>query len=151
MATRSTISIEENGKIRSIYCHWDGYPTNNGAILLEHYNTSDKVNELINLGSLSFLAENIRPIDNGTITSYVSYTIGYETKSATEPHSFDNPHDNVVIAYHRDRGEELVIDEYFNKKDIKGEEYDYLFVNGEWKVRFGKNFVRLTKEMCELV
>jgi len=149
MATRSTISIEENGKIRSIYCHWDGYPSNNGAILLQHYTTADKVNELIDLGSLSSLRENVKPSKKGTITKLI---VGkdYETKDAIEPHSFDNPHDNVVIAYHRERGEKLYIDEYYDKKNIKGEEYDYLFIDGVWKVRHKKNFVTLTRKMCGL-
>ena len=31
MATRSTISIQKNdGTIRSVYCHWDGYCEHNG-------------------------------------------------------------------------------------------------------------------------
>jgi hypothetical protein len=135
MATRSTISIKENGKIRSIYCHWDGYPSNNGAILLEHYTTSEKINELINLGAISCLKDNVNP-------------------DPTSSHSFDNSQENVVIAYIRDRGEDsderLIIDEYTNQKDIKGEEYDYLFVDGVWKVRDSKNFIKLTRKMCEL-
>lgn len=131
MATRSTISIKENGKIRSIYSHWDGYPSNNGAILLEHYATTDKVNELINLGSISSLRPKINPNPN-------------------EVHDFENSQDDVVIAYHRDRGEELSIDEPSSIQRIRGEEYDYLFVDGEWKVRHSKNFIKLTRKMCEL-
>jgi len=131
MATRSTISIKENGKIRSIYCHWDGYPSNNGKILLEHYTTSEKINELINLGQVSILKENVNP------DSKVS-------------HSFDNRQENVVVAYHRDRGESLVIEEYTNPKEIIGEQFDYLFIDGVWKVRSEKNFITLTKKMCGL-
>ncbi len=33
-----------DGIIKSIYCHWDGYPSNNGKILLEHYNSQEKDN-----------------------------------------------------------------------------------------------------------
>ena len=131
MATRSTISIKENGKIRSIYCHWDGYPTNNGRILFNHYTTADKVNELINLGQVSILKENVNPDPKGS-------------------HSFDNRQENVVVAYHRDRGEPLVIEEYTNPKEIIGEEFDYLFIDGVWKVRSEKNFITLTKKMCGL-
>ena len=131
MATRSTISIKENGKIRSIYCHWDGYPSNNGKILLKHYTTSEKINELINLGQVSTLKENVNPDPKGS-------------------HSFDNQQENVVVAYHRDRGEPLVIEEYTNPKEIIGEEFDYLFIDGVWKVRSEKNFITLTKKMCGL-
>lgn len=54
MSTRSTIGIKENGIIRSIYCHWDGYPENNGKILYEHYNSKEKVEELLRLGGFKF-------------------------------------------------------------------------------------------------
>ena len=37
MATRSFIGIVEEDKIKGIYCHWDGYPENVGAILNGHY------------------------------------------------------------------------------------------------------------------
>lgn len=138
MATRSTISIKEinefgNEQYKTIYCHWDGYPTNNGAILLEHYTTADKVNELISLGDISSLRENVAP-------------------SETQEHSFDKPLNDVVIAYHRDRGEELSIDTAYTKKGIKGQEYDYLFEDGVWKVRSSNkgNFVVLTRKRCEL-
>ena len=138
MATRSTISIKQinafgNEQYKTIYCHWDGYPSNNGAILLEHYTTADKVNELISLGDISSLRENPKP-------------------SETQEHSFDKPIDNVVIAYHRDRGAELSINTAYSKKGIKGQEYDYLFEDGVWKVRSTNkgNFVVLTRKRCEL-
>lgn len=58
MATRSNIGIKlDNGSIEMIYCHWDGYLSYNGKILLEHYNTTEKVNELIKLGNISTLGE----------------------------------------------------------------------------------------------
>ena len=48
MATRSKIAIEDqDGTVRSIYCHWDGYPSHHGPILLEHYTTQEKVESLI--------------------------------------------------------------------------------------------------------
>ena len=136
MATRSTISIKEinafgNEQYKTIYCHWDGYPSHNGAILLEHYTDEEKVKKLISLGDLSALRPNVEP---------------------TESHSFDNPQEDVVIAYHRDRGEELCINTSYTKKYIKGEEYDYLFEDGVWKVRTKWNgrFNLLTRKKCEL-
>lgn len=56
MSTRSTISIQrDDGTIDSIYCHHDGYPEGNGKILLKHYDTEEKVKDLISLGDISFL------------------------------------------------------------------------------------------------
>ena len=60
MATRSHIGIRnQDGTVEYIYCHWDGYPEHNGVILTEHYDTLDKVKELIALGDLSFLGPEI--------------------------------------------------------------------------------------------
>jgi len=58
MSTRSVIAIRNtSGDYDVIYCHWDGYPENNGRILHNHYNTLEKAQELIALGDLSSLAE----------------------------------------------------------------------------------------------
>ena len=58
MATRSLIGIKLNDNIvKIIYCHWDGYPENNGKLLIENYNTPAAITELMELGDLSSLAE----------------------------------------------------------------------------------------------
>jgi hypothetical protein len=60
MATRSTIAIEnEDGTVNSVYCHWDGYISHNGKILLEHYSDRAKLAELIKHGSISSLGPEI--------------------------------------------------------------------------------------------
>jgi hypothetical protein len=54
MATRSRIGIElSNGDVLSVYHHWDGYPQWLGKTLLEHFNTTEKVSELIDGGDMS--------------------------------------------------------------------------------------------------
>ena len=59
MGTRSNIIIKRPGleEYAGIYCHWDGYPSHSGRILLLRYPTHDEVVELINLGNLSSLGE----------------------------------------------------------------------------------------------
>ena len=62
MSTRSFICKEEkDGKVVGVFCHWDGYPTHNGRILLQHYpyDEKEKVDTLINLGNLESLGETI--------------------------------------------------------------------------------------------
>lgn len=60
MGTRSRIAIRnDDGSFDSIYCHWDGYPSNNGVILRDHYRDADKVRALIALGDLSSLGAEI--------------------------------------------------------------------------------------------
>lgn len=58
MSTRSMISIKyEDGTCKGVYCHWDGYPTGVGAILLEKRATKESVEELISGGDMSSLKE----------------------------------------------------------------------------------------------
>lgn len=119
MATRSRIGMEhKDGGVESIYCHWDGYPSNNGSILQEHYQDPVKVEELLMLGDISSLAPTIE---------------------APEGHSFETPVDGVVVAYCRDRGEDYnpgridkSVEAYF-ESDV--EEYGYVFTReGKWLV-----------------
>ena len=54
MATRSRIGIQlKDNSVLSVYHHWDGYPTWLGRILESHYNTKEKVEELIDGGDMS--------------------------------------------------------------------------------------------------
>ena len=60
MATRSYIGkVNQDQTISSVYCHWDGYPSHNGKILLQNYETDDKVDSLLSKGDLSVLGETI--------------------------------------------------------------------------------------------
>ena len=122
MATRSNIAYRTpEGKIRSVYCHWDGYPEHNGKMLLDNYQDAAKIKALIELGSLSALREEVG-----------------------EQHPFDRDYkepelpltDNWTLAYHRDRGEDLCIQEYDNIPDwiADMEEYAYLWDGQNWLV-----------------
>jgi len=60
MATRSLIGIQESdGKIQCVYCHGSGYPEHQLPILISSYNTEIKVRELLNLGDLSYIDEQL--------------------------------------------------------------------------------------------
>lgn len=112
MATRSTLSANlPNAK--SIYCHWDGYPENMLPILNNHYDTDEKVLELLALGDLSSLGERVKSNPN-------------------EFHSFGDPLPDVTVAYHRDRGEKL-------RFSGSSEMYNYIYDNGSWSVKEGDN------------
>lgn len=65
MATRSNIGArQEDGTIKAIYCHWDGYPEGVGATLAEHYTDPAKVEALLNLGDFPSIANNIEEIQS---------------------------------------------------------------------------------------
>ena len=135
MSTNSTIAIQkEDGSIKGVYCHWDGYLSHNGNILLNNYDTVEKVEELISLGDLSSLGEKINP-DVEII------------------HAFDKPQAGVCVFYHRDRGESWENVKPFNAHaeivyiKFYGQEYNYLFKEGKWFYRVSKKkWVELTQE-----
>ena len=162
MATRGTISIVDKrtneGKGETIYTHWDSYPSNNGRILLEHYQDANKVKELIALGNISSLAENVSPSEKGTLRQWNRETSEYDLIPTNEPHSFDKPHNGVVVAYMRDRGEKDCHASSFYGKEPSNkiaQEYDYLFVveESKWYVRDNHKarpkFVELTEKICD--
>jgi hypothetical protein len=145
MSTRSRIAKQSpDGKVTMIYCHSDGYITRNGRILQEHYQDESKINQLLALGDISFLAPEI-----GT------------------KHSFDNrprydspeyeAFQNMVLAYHRDRGE--------SRKETKArtwpslaeiptdwyEEFFYLRRDGKWFYSDHGNFTDLVELTAEVV
>jgi hypothetical protein len=98
MGTRSNIGIvNEDDSITAIYCHWDGFLSYNGKILLQHYTSADIVNQLMLLGDLSSLNEKLYPDDN-------------------KPHTFQNQQEDVCVAYGRERNESDVDCKIF--KDI---------------------------------
>ena len=116
MGTHATVSIKTNERIRTIYCHYDGYLSSLGRVLLEHYTTEERINELIDFGDASSIYKNLSP-------------------SEDSEHSFLYPQKDTCVFYHRDRGEDLVIKEYASETSLlrnRGMEYNYLFRDGEW-------------------
>lgn len=85
MSTKARIGILENGTYTHVYCHNEGYPTFTGKILEQTYNTSDKIQELLNLGRMSMLGNKLEPDPN-------------------LPHNDETSQKDVVQAYHRDWG-----------------------------------------------
>jgi len=110
MATRSRIAIENSdGTVTSIYCHWDGSPKYNGAKLAEHYKNREKVQQLIDLGAISSLGHYVFPEGQ---------------------HDFSNPEKDTTVAYHRDRGEDLMQSQHASVAEYQ---YGYLFTkDDEW-------------------
>jgi hypothetical protein len=120
MSTRSRIGIlNGNDAITSVYCHSDGYPSWNGKVLLENYQTTEKITELLSYGDISSLYPSI-----GT------------------KHGFDLSQrpEGVSTFYKRDRNETDVdantspASEYGTLCDSCDAEFAYLFKEGEWYV-----------------
>ena len=114
MATRSRIGIQlSDESVLSVYHHWDGYPEWLGRILNTHYNTKEKVEELIDGGDMSSCWTNEFWNDNGIIAVYSS---------------------DYGPNYYKFRGEDCPprLDPSLELFLEYGEEYAYLFTDGEW-------------------
>lgn len=127
MGTRSTIALLRNdGTVAQIYCHWDGYLEHNGQILNDYYNTYEKVEELIELGNLSTLERDIG----------VQHPFGPDFNVPGDCDTWEKKYGQMCVAYHRDRGEDLVINEYASLEEYENkcdfEEYNYVFMHGVW-------------------
>lgn len=59
MGTHSSINIFEDGVVRGVYCNFDGYPSHQAPILLNHYASVEAVRALIAGGDMSQLEPNM--------------------------------------------------------------------------------------------
>lgn len=131
MSTRSVIGVHINNVVRSIYCHFDGYPEHVGAILEQHYQSDEKRSALMDLGDLSVLGPELTPPDG-------------------EHHSFERKYPGVVVAYHRDRGEQLIEAEktefakFMLSPPDECQDYTYLHDGDNWLVLGGAGWKRVS-------
>ena len=115
MATRSRIGLQlSDDSIVSVYCHYDGYPAHNGRVLRTHYDTIEKVRELIDGGDMSCTWTNAG-WNNETLPEMgpLYYTMRNETLESNAP-----------------RYDESIFD-FLDKEN--NEEYAYIWtVNSKW-------------------
>jgi hypothetical protein len=109
MSTRSRIGVlNENGSIESVYCHSDGYPEGVGETLTSNYNSEEKAREIISLGDLSFLGDDL-------------------TSGNTAAYGRDRGEDDVGSKKSRtEKG-------FITLTSETGGEYAYLFTAGHWE------------------
>jgi hypothetical protein len=127
MGTRSRIGVMHGDKIKSVYCHWDGYLANNGCILQEHYDSS-KANNLVALGDLSSLRPEI-----GEKHAFS------QLETPMDDEAYEKLYGNMTTFYGRDRGEENVswkvahtFEEFLEQVNNCGGEYYYIMKDGVW-------------------
>ena len=149
MATRSTIALEfADGTIGQVYCHWDGYISNNGKILLNNYMDPFKLRDLIDLGDISSLGAEIgtkHPFDNPAMFGTPEYQ------------AYKDQYGDMTKFYGRDRGEEGTDAKYFKdfadyEANHQYEEYSYILrTDGVWYVSEGEKFEPLMEAYIEVL
>jgi len=110
MSTRSRIGLQlSDGSVLSVYHHWNGYPEWLGRILNTHYNAKSIAEELIDGGDMSICWTDERWDDSGV-------------KGVYGPNYYSLRGDDCPPRLDKD------MDEFF----ADGEEYSYIFRNGNW-------------------
>ena len=146
MATRSTIALlRDDGTVVKTYCHWDGYLEHNGSILVEHYDTADKVEALLAGGQISSLGRVVgekHPFD-----TYDKSKLSPEDAALAERAEAEG----WTLYYGRDRGETGVEANVYKdlgdyEANAQFEEYNYCFIYGEWYYSSYDGIVRSVKE-----
>ncbi len=124
MATRSRIAIAlKDGSFESVYCHFDGYPEGVGKTLLEHWTELEKIDELIGLGNISILGEEIGD------------------KHPFNAHNSSEQYSKMTLFYGRDREEKNIecwsdpsYQALVERSHNCGAEYLYVFQNDRWHI-----------------
>ena len=112
MATRGRIGLElSDGAVISAYHHWDSYPEWLGRILKTHYNAKSLVEELVDGGDMTSCWTDERWDDSGV-------------KGVYGPQYYSQRNEDCPPRLDANLAEYLL--------PGIGEEYHYLFANGEW-------------------
>ncbi len=114
MATRARIGLKlEDGSIISAYHHWDGYPEWLGVTLKEHYNTKEDIAKLIDGGNMSSCYS-----DNQYDEEKQEFV-----KNDPKPEYYGGDDERPRLSRNFTQ---------FAFDSKSGEEYLYLFIDGEW-------------------
>jgi len=129
MGTHSRIGVMHGDKVKSVYCHWDGYLEHNGQVLAQYYDSA-KANNLVALGDMSTLRPQI-----GEKHAFSQFDLPPEEVEAYKELTRD-----WCTFYGRDRGEVSVwkvantFEEFLDQADGCGAEFYYIMKDGVWYV-----------------
>jgi hypothetical protein len=129
MSTNSRIGVMHGDKVKSVYCHWDGYLEHNGQVLEQYYDSA-KANNLVALGDMSTLRPQI-----GEKHAFSQFDLPPEEVEAYKELTRD-----WCTFYGRDRGEVSVwkvantFEEFLDQAEGCGAEFYYIMKDGVWYV-----------------
>ncbi|QYU57973.1 hypothetical protein K1728_00745 [Weissella confusa] len=147
MSTRANVGVLQNdGTVKVIYSHWDGYPDYLLKTLKKYHNSLDKATALISLDDASYIGRYIEPSESVKLFGFdfmpdlPEYAEQLAKLPAEQVRRIKNEYQSFdySIFYGRDRGETDVdavayssVDEWLNNLGAMIE-YAYLFKNGKW-------------------
>ena len=138
MSTRARIGIQlPDDSILSVYHHFDGYPEGLGVTLKEHYNTYEKVAELIDGGNMSNCWSDSKfDVETGEFTPI----------AAPKPTYYGGEDEAPVLSKNFDD---------FTRIDC-WQEYSYVFVTDRWegyaiKQNYDENYEEIVSVTVEEV
>ena len=135
MATRAIIAKLDDNGVKAIYNHSDGYLEHAGRILNEHYNTEEKVDELLSYGDVSIIRENIGvKLD---FNDYMAFAKNKQCKFYMRDRGEKNKHATQL------KNEKELI-EFSNNCDV---EFIYMFAYGSWYVYDICDFIELEEQL----
>jgi hypothetical protein len=116
-------------KVKSVYCHWDGYLSHNGRLLQDHYDSA-KANNLVAMGDMSSLGR------------VIGEAHPFPGASAEDAALYEHAKDQGYCTFYaRDRGETgtefqvaHTFEEFLEQADGCGAEYYYIMKDGVWYV-----------------
>jgi len=140
MGTRSRIGVMHGDKLKSVYCHWDGYLSHNGQLLQDHYDSA-KANHLVALGDISSLGKHIGEAHPFSQFEIKKDDIDFDKLIAL--HDLAKK-EGWTTFYGRDRGQtdvDFTVDQSYD--EFLSKEYDceyyYIMCDGVWYVGVNRN------------
>ena len=145
MATRSTIAVlRDNGEVVKVYCHWDGYLENNGQLLVDNYNTPEKIEALLALGDISSLGTCVgerHPFDTFNKDKMSAEELALAERADAE---------GWTLYYGRDRGESGTEARVYKDLGLyeksQFEEFNYCYIYGDWYYQSYDGIVRKVED-----
>jgi len=144
MGTRSDIIVQRtDGKFARVYCHWDGYLSHNGKLLVENYNSQELAEALIAPGDISALGKVVG--EKHDFEYRAAFIEKYKKRGQKfGPPDYDKMNADpeyqrlaaMTLYYGRDRGEtgtdvlEFASLEKATESDLN--EYTYVWTDGAW-------------------
>ena len=145
MATRSTIALlRDDGTVAKVYSHWDGYLECNGQLLVDNYDTPEKIEALLAGGDISSLGKVVgerHPFDTFNKDKMSPEDLALAARAEEE---------SWTLYYGRDRGETgteaRVYKDLGEYEKSQFEEFNYCFIYGEWYYQSYDGVVRSVKD-----